>query len=258
MKRCILVFFTLWLAVLLAACVNTKNSGGSTDISGNQSRTESEEPMKEDETAKNARLLYMGQGSIRITSPEEKVIYIDPYVGDGYGPAADLILITHGHSDHNNPEMIKNRNPGCRTITWKEALEGGRHQTFDLGFVTVEATEAGYNRNHDVNSCVGYILTLSNGVSVYVSGDTSTTKQMPELALRSIDYAFFCCDGIYNMDIDEAAECARLVGAKHNIPYHVIAQSGRYFDRARAEKFAAPDRLIIDENEEIELVKTEE
>lgn len=210
--------------------------------------------MKQTGTDKNALLLYMGQGSIRITSPEGKVIYIDPYAGNGYGPAADLILITHGHSDHNNPEMIKNRNSDCRIITWKESLKDGIRQTFDLGFVTVEATEAGYNRNHDVGSCVGYIITLSDGVSVYVSGDTSTTKQMPELAARHIDYAFFCCDGVYNMDVDEAAECARLVGAKHNVPYHVIAQSGRYFDRERAEKFTAPDRLIIGENEEIELV----
>ena len=258
MKRFILILLTLCLVFPFAACGSANNASGSSDgAAENESRTESEETMERNETERRARLLYMGQGSIRITSPEGKVIYIDPYVGNGYEPAADLILITHGHSDHNNPEMIKNRNPGCRTITWKEALEGGRRQTFDLGFITVEATEAGYNRNHDVGSCVGYILTLSDGVSVYVSGDTSTTKQMPELALRNIDYAFFCCDGIYNMDIDEAAECARLVGAKHNIPYHVIAQSGRYFDRARAEKFAAPNRLIIDRNEEIELVKTE-
>ena len=258
MKRKVLLFLTLWLAVLLTACGNTNSAVGSdvsAGITGTGSQTkESEKPMKQNEK-ENARLLYMGQGSIRITSPEGKVIYIDPYVGDGYEPAADLILITHGHSDHNNPEMIKNRNPDCKIITWKEALKSGEHQTFDVGFIKVEATEAGYNRNHDVNSCVGYILTLSDGVSVYISGDTSTTKQMSELSDRHIDYAFFCCDGIYNMDIDEAAECARLVGAKHNIPYHVIAQSGRYFDRARAEKFAAPNRLIIDKNEEIELVK---
>ena len=48
----------------------------------------------------HARLLYMGQASIRIVTIEGKVIYIDPFAGDQYDLAADLILITHGHRDH--------------------------------------------------------------------------------------------------------------------------------------------------------------
>ena len=142
-------------------------------------------------------------------------------------------------------------NSGCRIITWNEAITDGEHQAFDLGYVKVEAVEAGYNRWHDVSECVGYVLTLSDGVSVYVTGDTSKTRQMPELAVKKIDYAFFCCDGVFNMDLDEAAECAALVQAKHSIPYHVLAQDGVYFDRARAEQFKADNRLIIDEGEEI-------
>ena len=203
---------------------------------------------------KHAKLLYMGHASIRITTAEDKVIYIDPYAGDGYGPAADLILVTHDHYDHNVLDKVANRNADCEIITWKEALKDGEHQSFDLGYARVEAVEEGYNKNHDVNECVGYIITLTDGVQVYVSGDTSTTEQMPSLADRKIDYAFFCCDGIYNMGLDEAAECAALVNAKHSIPYHVIAaDGGRYFDRETAEKFDAENRLIIDEGEELEL-----
>ena len=63
-----------------------------------------------------------------------------------------------------------------------------------------------------------------------------------------------CCDGIYNMDLEEAAACADLVKAKHNIPYHMTAaDSGSFFDRDRAEAFNAENRLIIEEGEEIEL-----
>ena len=58
--------------------------------------------------------------------------------------------------------------------------------------------------------CVGYVIILSDGVSVYVSGDTSTTEQMPEMALWDIDYAFFCCDGAFNMDTAEASQCAAM------------------------------------------------
>ncbi len=194
----------------------------------------------------------MGHASIRITTAAGKVIYIDPYSGKGYEPAADLILITHGHGDHNNPDMIKNRNPGCRVITWKEALEGGIHRTFDFDYVKVEAVEAGYNRNHSAEECVGYILNLPGGVSVYISGDTSKTKQMAELAKRKLNYAFFCCDGVYNMDLDEAAQCAEITGAGHNIPYHMAP--GKLFDKTRAEGFCAPNRLIVAPGEEIELI----
>ena len=210
------------------------------------------------EQGQKGKLLYMGHASIRITTPEGKVIYIDPYAGQGYEPAADLILVTHGHYDHYDLDKVANRNPDCRIITWQEALADGTHQTFDLGFASVEAVEAGNNQYHSLDECVGYIVTLTDGTSVYVTGDTSTTQQMPSLAEKEIDYAFFCCDGIYNMDLEEAAQCAEQVGAKHNIPYHMIsADSGTLFDRSRAEQFEAPDLLILEDGQEIELYVSE-
>lgn len=265
MKRVVALSWMVFLAVLLSACAGSENTNQSVvsqnseiireeeSVSQENNLQESEE--SEDVAQGTAKLLFMGQASIRITTAEGKVIYIDPYVGDGYEPAADLILITHSHYDHNGVDKVKNRKPDCRIITWKEALADGEHQTFDLGYATVEAVEAGYNRWHDVKECVGYIVTLSDGISVYVTGDTSKTEQMPMLADRDIDYAFYCCDGVFNMDLDEAAECAGLVQAKHNIPYHVIAQDGVYFDRERAEQFEAENRLIVGEGEEIELTR---
>ena len=213
-----------------------------------------ETPPREEAGA--ATLLYMGQGSLRIVTAEEKAIYIDPYSGDWYDLPADLILVTHGHSDHNRVDLIQTRNDGCRVITHQEALRDGAHQAFDLGYVTVEAVEAGYNPNHDVSSCVGYVLTFSGGQSVYVTGDTSTTQQMPLLSEREIDYAFFCCDGRYNMDTAEASACAALVGAKHSIPYHTSpdATGGEYhFDRTVAEQFQAEGRIILEPGEELSL-----
>ncbi|MBR4667318.1 MAG: MBL fold metallo-hydrolase, partial [Butyrivibrio sp.] len=47
-----------------------------------------------------AKLLYQGHASVRITTPEGKTIYVDPYAGEGYDVPADLILETHGHFDH--------------------------------------------------------------------------------------------------------------------------------------------------------------
>ena len=212
--------------------------------------SESAEPETSAEEA--PVLLYMGQATMRVVTPEGKVIYIDPYAGDAYDLPADLILVTHGHFDHCAVEKVENRAPDCRIITHKEAVVDGVHQSFSLPYVTVEAVEAGYNPWHDVNRFAGYVLTFTNGKSVYVTGDTSTTEQMPLLAEKEIDYAFFCCDGIFNMGLEEASRCAEMVRAKHNIPYHTsTSNTGEMFDRELAEQFGAPDRLIVFPGEEL-------
>lgn len=220
---------------------------------------ETEEPVMETKLPETAaaRLLYLGHGSVRIVTPEEKVIYIDPYAPGDYSLPADLILVTHDHFDHCKYDCIESRQPDCTVITQVEALAGGEHHSFELPYVTVQAVEAGNNKNHSIQSCVGYVLTLSDGVKVYLSGDTSETAQMAEMADMAIDYAFFCCDGVYNMDDAEAARCAALVGAKHNIPYHnhPAGRDGKYFDAEKAARFPADNLLVILPGEEIELQK---
>jgi len=89
-----------------------------------------------------------------------------------------------------------------------------------------------------------------DGVKVYASGDTSKTKQMEEFADLKIDYALFPGDGLFNMGPDEAAECARIVGARHNILIHL--KPGQSI-RKTGEAWGAPDKLIIEPGEEIAL-----
>jgi L-ascorbate metabolism protein UlaG (beta-lactamase superfamily) len=198
------------------------------------------------------KLLYQGHGSMRITTREGMTIYVDPYAGEGYDVPADLILVTHQHPDHNRLDLIATRNPGCAVFSNKEALEAGAHNTLrmDGGSLTVEATEAG-NKNHSPAECVGFILTFSDGVQLYIAGDTDKTAQMGTFASRGLDYAFFPCDGRYNMDAAAASECAALVGARHSIPYHLTPAAP--FDRALAEKFEAEGRIIVAAGEEITL-----
>lgn len=204
---------------------------------------------------KQDRLLYQGRASIRIVTREGKIIYIDPFAGDGYDYPADVILITHEHFDHNKIELIENKNTHCRIIRSKDALVDGEYKTFDLGYANICAVEAGYNKNHSVKDCVGYIITLSSEIKIYISGDTSTTKQMAELSKMDIDYAFYCCDGEYNMGMEEAIEVAKLVGAKHSIPYHITGDITNDFDREKAEKFEVDGKMILENGEEIKLQK---
>jgi L-ascorbate metabolism protein UlaG (beta-lactamase superfamily) len=195
-------------------------------------------------------LLYQGHGSYRLTADDSRVIYVDPYAGEGYNLPADIILVTHQHGDHNQVQLCAKK-PTCRIITNEEALAGGRHNSFNIDGIQINAVEA-KNLNHNPKHCVGYIITL-DGVKIYASGDTSKTKQMDTFAALQLDYAIFPGDGFYNMGLDEAAGCARLIGAKHNIIVHL--KPGALFDRDKAEKWDAPNRLIIEPGEQIKLVR---
>jgi L-ascorbate metabolism protein UlaG (beta-lactamase superfamily) len=194
------------------------------------------------------KLLYQGHGSLRFTLQDGRVMYVDPYAGEGYDKPADFVLVTHGHHDHNKVELITQKE-GCKIITHKEALADGKYNCFSFDGIEIEAVEA-RNLLHNPKNCVGYILTIDN-IRVYCSGDTSKTKQMQEFAKQSFDYALFCGDGVFNMGPKEAAECAKLVGAKHNMLIHVKPRA--LFDLAKAQKWGAPNKLIIQPGEELEL-----
>ena len=195
-----------------------------------------------------AKLFYQGHGSFRLTANDGRVVYVDPYAGEGYDLPADIILISHQHGDHNQVQLCTQKQD-CRIITNEDALEGGKYNSFDIGGMTVQTVEA-YNKNHDPKQCVGFIITI-DGVKIYACGDTSKTEQMESFADMKLDYALLCGDGVYNMNPAEAAECAKLIGAKHNIIIHVKPKA--LFDREIAEAWDAPNKLIIEPNEEIEL-----
>jgi hypothetical protein len=56
------------------------------------------------------------------------------------------------------------------------------------------------------------------------------------------------------MDVPEAIECAKTVGAKHSIPYHMIpADKTNCFDQSVAESFDVPGRIIVRPGEELVL-----
>ena len=194
------------------------------------------------------KFLYQGHGSYRITAADGRVIYIDPYAGSGYDKPADILLVTHQHEDHNKTELVTQK-PGCTVITNVEALEGGKHNTFDVKGIIIEAVEA-CNSNHNPKECVGFILTVDS-IKIYIASDTSRTKSMESFAARKLDYALLPIDGFYNMDLKDAAECAALIGARVNIPVHM--KPGELFDRERAEAFDAPGKRIVAAGEEIEL-----
>lgn len=169
--------------------------------------------------SKYPTLTFIGHASVKLRSTDGTVIYIDPYfpVGD-YREPADIILVTHGHSDHNAVQLCKQAKD-CKIIRWSDAVIDGEYKTFDIGKIHIEAVPSGGNSNHNIRSNAGYIVTL-DGVSVFHAGDTSMNEKTNEIVGKKIDYAMYPIDGRYNMGPDEASEMANMIGATHNIPIH--------------------------------------
>ena len=204
-----------------------------------------------------ATMLYQGHGSYRFVLDDGTVVYVDPFAGDGYDLPADLILVTHEHFDHTHVDKMPHA-PGCKVIRAADVHpKVKKYLELDSHGVRIKAVQA-YNKNHPVEACVGYVLDF-DGVRFYASGDTSTTDDMRsgKLAKMAIDYAVFPGDGVYNMDVPEASECAKLVGARHSIPVHIVPVSSpdqkKIFSRKRAKHFDAPGRIILEPGEQIDL-----
>ena len=197
------------------------------------------------------KLLYQGHGSYRIFSDNGIVIYVDPYAGVGYDIPADIILVTHQHSDHNQIRIVPKKKD-CTVIQNVQSLKNGQYNSFFVKGIQIDSVPA-YNKNHDPEECVGYVLTVDD-VKIYAAGDTSATEAMETiLPDYQLDYALLPIDGIYNMNAKEAEVCAKKIGAKVNIPIHV--KPGVLFDRKMANKFHMKNRLIVEPNDEIELVR---
>ena len=195
-----------------------------------------------------AKLLYQGHGSFRLESAAGTVVYIDPFAGEGYDLPADGILVSHEHHDHNAVELVTLKEGGR---IWRAAdlLHAGRYDQCEVGELVAAAVPA-YNKNHDRDACVGFMVG-ADGKVLYFAGDTSTTDSMPAMRLDGIDYAFLPCDGIYNMDVKEASACAETIHAKHSTPVHMAP--GALFDEKIAAAFEGPGKLVLRPGEEIDL-----
>jgi len=164
-----------------------------------------------------------------------KVIYLDPAKPAKFTgmPKADLILISHIHGDHLDPESIKEISKAdteilatptvVQTVTSAKAISNGETKSWQ-GW-TIEAVPA-YNLKrgpaagqlfHPKGRDNGYILTYG-GKRFYFSADTEGILEMR--ALKNIDVAFVCMNLPYTMPPEEAADAVKAFHPKIVIPYH--------------------------------------
>lgn len=164
----------------------------------------------------------------------EKVIYFD--IGK-YGAAAekaDLILITHSHTDHCDPNLIRKvlkedtlivapKDCASSLSAVVRTLKPGKETLF--GNIRVRAVEA-YNYKrfrtpgipfHPKGFGVGYLVT-AGGKTIYHAGDTDFVPEMRRLG--TVDAAFLPTGDTYTMDNAEAADAAVAINPKAVLSMH--------------------------------------
>ena len=205
-------------------------------------------------TAQVPALTYFGRASVKLVSAGKTVIYIDPFAPGDYSEKADLVLVTHGHDDHNQVRLVTLK-PGGVVVAPTGAVQGKDYRSvkegdaFTVNGVQVKVVPA-YNANHKREVSVGYVVTV-DGVAVYHAGDTSLIQEMSALVPLHVDYALFPTDGFWNMGGEEARRCADLVKARFSIAIH-SSPKGLY-DAEKAALLKGPDVIPLEPGQSLAL-----
>jgi L-ascorbate metabolism protein UlaG (beta-lactamase superfamily) len=197
---------------------------------------------------------WLGHDSFRIDG--DVTIYIDPWKLAAGSPPADLIFVTHEHSDHFSPEDIDLiRTPqtefvAAATVAAKlseqvHTVKPGDRLT--VRGVAIEVLPA-YNLHKKYHprekGHVGYVLGVG-GQRIYHAGDTDA---IPEMAGLRPDIAMIPVSGTYVMDAEEAVEAVKLLQPGLAIPMHYGAIVGSETDALRFQQLSpAPVQIMARE-----------
>jgi L-ascorbate metabolism protein UlaG (beta-lactamase superfamily) len=182
-----------------------------------------------------------------------RMIYCDPAATASYVglPKADLILITHNHSDHFSTATVDAvRGPDAAIIgpqtVYASLTPAQRAIAIVLGYgastnvqgLSVEAVYA-YNSYHSpLGFGNGYVVTIG-GSRIYISGDTGNAPEIR--ALTNVDVAFVCMNQPYTMTVAEATNAVRAIRPKVVYPYHYRDLSGATTNAATFKQWLGTD-----------------
>jgi L-ascorbate metabolism protein UlaG (beta-lactamase superfamily) len=191
---------------------------------------------------------WLGHATFVVQSPGGKKILFDPWVtlnpmtpdsSKRLGPL-DLILITHGHSDHTADAVSIGRSSGAQVVApyelsvWlrQKGLQnvigmnpGGTLETFGLSITMVPAMHSSSVEDHGallyLGLATGYVLKLENGMTIYYAGDTGLFGDMRLIGeMYQPQIAFLPIGDLYTMGPDQAAKACELLGIKQVVPMH--------------------------------------
>lgn len=222
---------------------------------------------------------FLGQAGLLIESGDVKVI-VDPYLSDSvykvnpksyrrqpidksyFDTEPDLLLITHNHLDHYDPEsapvFLAKEKPITvlgPTSVWSEARrQGGNHNYVEFNAGT-EWTEKGLRFTavkaiHSDPYAIGFVIEeLCSGERAYITGDTLYSRALLDSLPSGLDVIFLPINGAgNNMNATDAARLARESGAKVAVPIHF-----GMLDELDASAFKHPNAVIPEIYKEIKI-----
>jgi L-ascorbate metabolism protein UlaG (beta-lactamase superfamily) len=196
-----------------------------------------------------ARLTWFGHATWLLETPGGKRVLVDPwFTGNPKAPedpdlgTIDVILLTHGHSDHTADVIRIAREKQPKAIIGMMELLGyfeGKGVENCVGMnkggsteaegIRVTLTNAFHSSSLDADDGsivytgepAGLIVTLENDFRIYHTGDTCVFGDMALIGeLYSPDIMMLPIGDFFTMGPFEAAKAVELVGVRHVIPTH--------------------------------------
>ncbi|NLH18329.1 MAG: hypothetical protein GX455_17275 [Phycisphaerae bacterium] len=193
------------------------------------------------------RIKWLGHASLKIWI-NEFTIYIDPYQLVESPHDADLILITHSHSDHfsssdinkawKNGAILVGPSDVSNPNGQRQLIQPGQTLTFGPAIITAVPSYNIVKTNHPKSkNWLGFIVE-SGLVRIYAAGDT---ERIPEMkTLGNISVAFLPIDGTYTMNTIEAAAAAGDIDPDLAVPYHIRTANPQDF----VSRTSCPSRAL--------------